>query len=46
MSMVVINMKTGPNALGTVEYESGSAMLENETRRPRFRRKLVRERKT
>jgi hypothetical protein len=36
-------MKTGPGALGTVENESGSAKCENETRRPRYRPKRVRE---
>jgi hypothetical protein len=39
-------MKTGPDALGTVEKESGSAKYEKETLRPRSRRKCVRERKT
>jgi hypothetical protein len=27
-------MKTGPNAIGTAEYEYGSAKYENETRLP------------
>jgi hypothetical protein len=40
------NMKTGPDALGTAENESGSAKHENDTRRPRYRGKLLRERKT
>jgi hypothetical protein len=30
-------VKTGPDALGTAENESGSAKLENGTRRPRYR---------
>jgi hypothetical protein len=38
-------MKTGPDALLTAEYESGSAKYENGTRRPRYRQKSVRERK-
>jgi hypothetical protein len=40
------NMKTVPDALGTAENDSGRAKLENETRRPRYRRKRFRERKT
>jgi hypothetical protein len=40
------NTKTGPDALGTAENVSGSAKEENGTRRPRFRRKRVRTRKT
>jgi hypothetical protein len=32
-------MKTGPDALGTAENESGRARHENENRRPRYRRK-------
>jgi hypothetical protein len=40
------NMKTSSDALGTAENESGSAKQENGTRRPRYRRKRVRERKT
>jgi hypothetical protein len=39
-------MKTGPDALGTVEIESGSAKHENWTQRPQYRPKRVRERKT
>jgi hypothetical protein len=39
-------MKTGPDTLGTAESESGLAKHENKTRRPRYRRKHVRERKT
>jgi hypothetical protein len=35
------NIKTGLDALGTVENESGSAKHENGTRRPRYRRKRV-----
>jgi hypothetical protein len=40
------DMKTGPEALGTVQNESGSAKHENEIWRPRYRLKWVRERKT
>jgi hypothetical protein len=40
------NMKRGPVALGTTENESGSAKHENRTRRPRYRRKQARSRKT
>jgi hypothetical protein len=40
------NMKTGPDLLGTVENKSGSAKHENGTRRPRYHRKRVRERKS
>jgi hypothetical protein len=39
-------MNTGLEALGTDENEFGSAKYENWTRRPRYRRKQVRERKT
>jgi hypothetical protein len=39
-------MKTGPEALGTAENEFGRAKHENGTRRLRFCRKHVRERKT
>jgi hypothetical protein len=39
------NMKTGPDALGTVENETWSAKYENGTRRRRYRRKGVKERK-
>jgi hypothetical protein len=39
-------MKTGPDALGTAEKESGSVKHENGTLCPRYRRKRVRERKT
>jgi hypothetical protein len=38
-------MKTRPNALGTIENESGSAKHEIGTRRPRYRRKRLRESK-
>jgi hypothetical protein len=41
MSLEAQNMKTGPDALGTAENETGSAKHENETRRPRYRRKRV-----
>jgi hypothetical protein len=40
------NMKMKPDALGNAENESGSAKHDNENRRPRYRRKRVRERKT
>jgi hypothetical protein len=39
------NMKTGPDALDTAENESGGVKHENGIRRPRYRRKHVRERK-
>jgi hypothetical protein len=45
MSPKVKDMKTGLEALGTDENESGSAKHEKGTRRPRYRRKLDRERK-
>jgi hypothetical protein len=34
------NLKTGPDAVGTAEYEFGRVKHENETRRPRYRRKM------
>jgi hypothetical protein len=40
------NMKTGPDALGTAENVYGHAKHENETRLPRYRRKILRARKT
>jgi hypothetical protein len=40
------NKKTGPDALGTAENESGHAKHENGTGLPRYHRKRVRERKT
>jgi hypothetical protein len=40
------NMKTVFNALGTAENESGRVEHENGTKRPRYCRKRVRERKT
>jgi hypothetical protein len=40
------NMKMGPDTLGTAENESGRAKLENGSRRPRYRRKRLRKRKT
>jgi hypothetical protein len=40
------NMKTGPDALRIVENKSGRAKHENVTRRHRYRRNRVRERKT
>jgi hypothetical protein len=39
-------MKVGPDALGTAENVSGSVKHENGTRRRRYRRKWVMERKT
>jgi hypothetical protein len=39
-------MKLGIDALGTTKNESGSAKHENGNRRPWYRRKRVRERKT
>jgi hypothetical protein len=36
-------MKTGLDALGTFENESGRAKYENGNRHPRYGRKLVRE---
>jgi hypothetical protein len=39
-------MKTEPDALDGAENESGSTKRENGTRRPRYRQKRVRERKT
>jgi hypothetical protein len=39
MSSEAQNIKTGPDALGTAENESGRAKVENGTRRPRYRRK-------
>jgi hypothetical protein len=39
-------MKTGSDALGTAENESGRAKYENGTRRPRYRWKIVPARKT
>jgi hypothetical protein len=46
MSTGAPNMKNGPDALGTAENESGSAQHEKGTRRTRYRRKCVSERKT
>jgi hypothetical protein len=46
MSQVAQNMKTGPDAPGTAENESGSAKDENGMRRPLYRRRRVREDKT
>jgi hypothetical protein len=40
------NMKTGSDVLGISGNESGRAKHVNGTRRPRYRRKRVRERKT
>jgi hypothetical protein len=45
MSPRAQNLKKGPDALGTAENEYGSVKHENGTRRLRYRRKLVRERK-
>jgi hypothetical protein len=39
-------MKTRPDTLDTTENESGRAKHKNGTRRPRYRRKHVQERKT
>jgi hypothetical protein len=39
-------MKTGLDAIGTAQIESGSAKHENGTRRPQYRRKHVWVRKT
>jgi hypothetical protein len=39
-------MKTGPDALGTAENKYENIKYENGTRRPRYRRKRVREHKT
>jgi hypothetical protein len=39
-------LKMGPNALVSAENESGRVKRENGTRRPPYRRKRVRERKT
>jgi hypothetical protein len=39
-------MKTGPGALGTAKNEFGRAKHENGTRRPWYRLKRVRARKT
>jgi hypothetical protein len=41
-----IKHENGPKALGTTENESGRTKHENESRRPRYRRKRVRELKT
>jgi hypothetical protein len=38
--------ENGPDALDTAENESGNTKHENGTRRPRYRRKRVQERKT
>jgi hypothetical protein len=46
MSRGAQNMKTGPDALVTPENESGRTKHEKGTRRPRYRRKGVRTRKT
>jgi hypothetical protein len=46
MSPAAQNMKTGADALGTVEKEFGSAKHENGSRHPRYRRKSVREQKS
>jgi hypothetical protein len=41
-----IILETGPDALRTAEKVSESAKYENGTKRPRYRRKHIRERKT
>jgi hypothetical protein len=46
MSPGAQNMKTGPDALCIAENVSGSAKYENGTRRPQYRQKRVRARKT
>jgi hypothetical protein len=46
MSPKAQNMKTGPGAIFIVENESENAKHENGTRRPRYRRKCVRESKS
>jgi hypothetical protein len=46
MGPVMQNMKTGLDALGIAENESGSAKHENGTSRRRYCRKRVQERKT
>jgi hypothetical protein len=46
MSPVAQNMKTGPDALGTAKNDSRHTKLENNTGRPRYRRKRVWARKT
>jgi hypothetical protein len=46
MSPGAQNLKTRPNALRTVKKDSGRPKHENWTRRPRYRQKLVWERKT
>jgi hypothetical protein len=43
MSLGAQNKKTGPDAPGTAKNESESAKQENTTRRPWYRRKLVKE---
>jgi hypothetical protein len=46
MSLEAQNMKTGPNDLGTAEYESGRAKHENGTRIPRYCQIHAQEHKT
>jgi hypothetical protein len=46
MSQGAQNMEPGPDALYTAENESRSTKHENGTRRSRYRRKRVRERRT
>jgi hypothetical protein len=46
MSLGTQKKKTGPDDLGTAENDFRSAKKENETRRPRYRRKRVRAHKT
>jgi hypothetical protein len=46
MSPVTQNMITGPDVRGSSNNEPGSIKLENGTRRPRYRGKRLRERKT
>jgi hypothetical protein len=40
MSPGAQNMKTGPDALGTAENDSGRTKYENGTRRPLYREKM------
>jgi hypothetical protein len=46
MSPRAQKMQTGPDTLGIVEKASGSAKDENDTQRPRYRRKLLQVQKT
>jgi hypothetical protein len=46
MSLGEKNKKMGPDTLGMAENKSGRLKHQNGTRRPRYRQKLVWERKT